>query len=134
MFNYKLFSSLSLVAVVLMVLMLVLKLTQPSKEDLIKDGKYWSTDCNLKEIDVPGGVFTSNINRLDCSGVIVNVVTDKYNRALSAYNKSKRIEIKTSEPLNDAVETLKGGREWDPTVWRVIICRGLMVCVFCLSY
>ena len=40
MFNYKLFSSLSLVAVVLMVLMLVLKLTQPSKEDLIKDGKY----------------------------------------------------------------------------------------------
>lgn len=110
MFDYKLFSSLSLVAVVLMVLMLVLKLTQPSNEDLIKDGRYWSTDCNLKEIDVPGGVFTSNINRLDCSGVIVNVVTDKYNRALSAYNKAKRIEIKTSEPLNDAMETLKGGR------------------------
>lgn len=61
----------------------------PSNDDLIKDGKYWATACTLKEVDIPGGYLTSNINRLDCSGVVVNVVTDKYDRAVSAYNKSK---------------------------------------------
>lgn len=33
----------------------VFKLTQPSNDDLIKDGKYWSADCILKEVDIPTG-------------------------------------------------------------------------------
>lgn len=78
-----------LVMVVLMGVMFFLKLTQPRDDDLIKDGKYWSTDCTLKEIDIPTGFLTSNINRLDCSGVVVNVVKEKYDQAVSAYNKSK---------------------------------------------
>ena len=63
--------------------------SQSGNEDLIKEGKYWSTDCILKEVDIPTGFLTSNINRLDCSGVIVNVMTDKYDSAVSAYNKYK---------------------------------------------
>ncbi|WP_102780001.1 hypothetical protein [Klebsiella michiganensis] len=78
-----------LLIVVLASVMFLFKLTQPSNDDLIKDGKYWSTDCTLKEVDIPTGFLTSNINRLDCSGVVVNVVTDKYDRAVTAYNKSK---------------------------------------------
>lgn len=64
----------------------------PSNDDLIKGGKYWATACTLKEVDIPTGMFTSNINRLDCSGVVVNVVTDRYDTAVSAYNKSKSQE------------------------------------------
>ena len=78
-----------LLIVVLASVMFLFKLTQPSNDDLIKDGKYWSTDCTLKEVDIPTGFLTSNINRLDCSGFVVNVVTDKYDRAVTAYNKSK---------------------------------------------
>jgi hypothetical protein len=66
--------------VVLASVMFLFKLTQPSNDDLIKDGKYWSTDCTLKEVDIPTGFLTSNINRLDCSGVVVNVVKEKYDR------------------------------------------------------
>lgn len=62
---------------------------QPNNDDLIKDGKYWTTACILKEVNIPGGFLTSNINRLDCFGVIVNVETYKYDRAVSAYEKSK---------------------------------------------
>ena len=78
-----------LLMVVLVSVMFLFKLTQPSNDDLIKDGKYWSTDCTLKEVDIPTGFLTSNINRLDCSGVVVNVVKEKYNQAVSAYSKSK---------------------------------------------
>ena len=78
-----------LLIVVLASVMFLFKLTQPSNDDLIKDGKYWSTDCTLKEVDIPTGFLTSNINRLDCSGVVVNVVKGKYDQAVSAYNKSK---------------------------------------------
>jgi hypothetical protein len=67
----------------------IFKASQPSSEDLIKDGKYLTTACTLKEVNIPGGFLTSNINRLDCSGVIVNVETYKYDRAVSAYEKSK---------------------------------------------
>lgn len=67
---------------------LIVRLSQPGNETLIKDGKYWSTDCTLKETDIPGSIFTRNTNRLDCSGVIVHVGTDRYERAVSAYNKS----------------------------------------------
>lgn len=62
---------------------------QPNNDDLIKDGKYWTTACTLKEVNIPGRFLTSNINRLDCFGVIVNVETYKYDRAVSAYEKSK---------------------------------------------
>lgn len=78
-----------LLMVVLVSVMFLFKLTQPSNDDLIKDGKYWSTDCTLKEVDIPTGFLTSNINRLDCSGGVVNVVKEKYDQAVSAYNKSK---------------------------------------------
>lgn len=78
-----------LLMVVLVSVMFLFKLTQPSNDDLIKDGKYWSTDCTLKEVDIPTGFLTSNINRLDCSGCVVNVVKEKYDQAVSAYNKSK---------------------------------------------
>lgn len=71
---------------------LIVRLSQPDNEALIKDGKYWSTDCTLKETDIPGGVFMSNTNRLDCSGVVVNVGTDRYEQAVSAYNTSKKQE------------------------------------------
>ena len=79
-----------LLLAVLQAFLLVFKLTQPSNEEFIKNGKYWSTDCTLKEVNVPTGFFSSDINRLDCSGIIVNVATDKYNRAISAYNKSEQ--------------------------------------------
>ena len=87
--NNKALLSLCVLSVVLMSAVLVFKQTQPGNDDLIRDGKFWTTACSLKEVDIPTGMFTSNINRLDCSGVVVNVVTDKYDQAVSAYNKSK---------------------------------------------
>lgn len=87
--NDKFITVVSLLTGMLIVVLLILKYSEPGRDDLIKDGKYWSTDCTLKEVDIPTGFLTSNINRLDCSGVVVNVVKDKYDRAVSAYNKSK---------------------------------------------
>lgn len=87
--NDKALLSLCVLLVVVAIPVLILKLTRLGNDDLIKDGKYWATACSLKEVDIPTGMFTSNINRLDCSGVVVNVVTDKYDQAVSAYNKSK---------------------------------------------
>ena len=74
---------------VLIIALLIYKESLPSDDDLIRDGKYWSTDCILKEVDIPTGFLTGNINRLDCSGVVVNVVKGKYDQAVSAYNKYK---------------------------------------------
>lgn len=88
--NDKALLSLCVLSVVVAIPVLVLKLTRPGNDDLITDGKYWATACSLKEVDIPTGMFTSNINRLDCSGVVVNVVTDRYDMAISAYNKSKK--------------------------------------------
>ncbi|MGE0968600.1 hypothetical protein ACQFN5_00325 (plasmid) [Klebsiella sp. WOUb02] len=81
-----------LITGVLMVSFFIYTQSQPDNDDLIKDGRYWATACSLKEVDIPTGMFTSNINRLDCSGVVVNVVTDRYDMAISAYNKSKNQE------------------------------------------
>lgn len=86
--NDKALLSICALLVVSMVIVLALKLNEPSSEGLIKNGKYWSTDCTLKEISVSAGVFRCDINRLDCSGGVVNVVTDRYDMAVSAYNKS----------------------------------------------
>jgi len=77
---------------VLIIALLIYKESLPSDDDLIRDGKYWSTDCTLKEVDIPTGFLTSNINRLDCSGIVVNVATDRYDMAISAYDKSKNQE------------------------------------------
>ena len=89
MWDDRIINCFCLVMVVLVGVMFFFKLTQPSNDDLIKDGKYWSADCILKEVDLPTGFLTGNINRLDCSGVVVNVVKGKYDQAVSAYNKSK---------------------------------------------
>lgn len=80
---------LCLLAGVLLMISMLNKASQPGNEELIKDGQYWSTVCTLKEVDIPGGFLASNINRLDCSGVIVNVTTDRYNQAVFAYNESR---------------------------------------------
>ena len=92
MWDDRIINCFCLVMVVLVGVMFFFKLTQPSNDDLIKDGKYWSADCILKEVDIPTGFLTSNINRLDCSGIVVNVATDRYDMAISAYDKSKNQE------------------------------------------
>ncbi|HBR4691852.1 TPA: hypothetical protein L9W38_003566 [Klebsiella pneumoniae] len=85
----RVFYTLCFVAFILLSLSLLDELTAPDSKDLIRDGKHWVTDCTLKEVDISTGFLTSNINRLDCSGVVVNVVKEKYDQAVSAYNKSK---------------------------------------------
>ena len=72
---------------VLVLSSILYKESQPSNDDLINNGKHWFTACTLKEVNIPTGILTSNVNRLDCSGVVVNVETDKYDRAVSAYNE-----------------------------------------------
>lgn len=72
---------------VLVLSSILYKASQPSNDDLINNGKHWFTACTLKEVNIPTGILTSNVNRLDCSGVVVNVETGKYNRAVSAYNE-----------------------------------------------
>lgn len=58
--------------------------SEPGYSEMVK-GKYWETECTLLEENVDNGFFSNDTNRLNCGGVIMNVETTDYNKAINVY-------------------------------------------------
>ncbi|HIH4072945.1 TPA: hypothetical protein ACYSCA_005543 [Klebsiella variicola] len=68
---------LKLVAVVGFCGMFVISIHSFSMDEL-EAGRHWKDDCRTLEVNMPTGAFTSPVNKLDCSGVIINVPQGQY--------------------------------------------------------
>lgn len=88
MFDDKLPVFILLLCVVGAVAAVGLHLSWHDPEKLIISGRYWATECELKEANIPGGIFHAEMNRLECAGVITHVKTETYHLAVTAYQKS----------------------------------------------
>lgn len=42
--------------------------------DELEAGRHWKDDCRTLEVNMPTGAFTSPVNKLDCDGIIINVL------------------------------------------------------------
>ncbi|MGA6087204.1 MULTISPECIES: hypothetical protein [Providencia] len=51
-------------------------------------GFHYTTQCKLLEINIDNGFLSSKTNKIECDGVIDNVSTNDYNKAISAYQDS----------------------------------------------
>ncbi|MCS3434228.1 hypothetical protein [Klebsiella sp. BIGb0407] len=47
--------------------------------DELEIGRHWGNDCMLMEVNIPTGIFSDAVNKLDCAGVIINVPTQTFN-------------------------------------------------------
>ncbi|HGN0870219.1 hypothetical protein EC835_11422 [Providencia alcalifaciens] len=61
---------------------------EDTEKNVIK-GEYYSTQCQLIEINIDNGVFLLNTNKLKCGDVIENVTVDDYQKYIEAYKKSQ---------------------------------------------
>lgn len=69
----------SLAAIVGLAGMITTLIMAVSMDDL-EMGKHWKTECKLLEVNVETGTFSDPVNKLDCSGVIINVPAKSYYR------------------------------------------------------
>ena len=46
--------------------------------DELEAGRHWKDDCKTLEVNISTGAFTSPVNKLDCSGVTINVPRGQY--------------------------------------------------------
>ena len=57
--------------------------------DDLETGKHWGSECKLMEVNVKQGTFSDPVNKIDCSGVIINVPSGKYYRYISEWQLYK---------------------------------------------
>ncbi|MBC4035398.1 hypothetical protein FD815_30670 [Klebsiella pneumoniae] len=61
--------------------------------DELEAGRHWKDDCRTLEVNIPTGAFTSPVNKLDCSGVTINVPRGQYDvyiRQWELYQANKK--------------------------------------------
>lgn len=73
----------------IMLFSFILKNSQPDVESLIKSGRYWKNDCQLLEVNIQTGSFTSPVNKLDCAGIIINVPRLQYDEYIHQWELYK---------------------------------------------
>ena len=79
----------ALMAVVAFVILIVFT-SQSFTMDELEAGKHWKNDCKLLEVNIPTGIFTEPVNKLDCAGVIINIPKVQYDEYIRQWELYKR--------------------------------------------
>ncbi|WP_411177173.1 hypothetical protein ACHQI7_27615 (plasmid) [Klebsiella oxytoca] len=58
--------------------------------DEMEAGRHWKNDCKLLEANIPTGAFTEPVNKLDCTGVIINIPKIQYDEYIRQWELYKR--------------------------------------------
>ncbi|MDF4140392.1 hypothetical protein P3504_21950, partial [Escherichia coli] len=45
--------------------------------------------CKIVEENAYNGLFSDNVNKIDCDGIIKNIPVNTYNKLMYVYNKNK---------------------------------------------
>ncbi|HDQ4235067.1 TPA: hypothetical protein P8677_004957 [Klebsiella pneumoniae] len=69
--------------------MLIVFTSESFSMDELESGRHWKNDCQLLEVNIPTGSFTSPVNKLDCAGIIINVSRLQYDEYIHQWELYK---------------------------------------------
>jgi hypothetical protein len=69
--------------------MLIVFTSESFSMDELESGRHWKNDCQLLEVNIPTGSFTSPVNKLDCAGIIINVPRLQYDEYIRQWELYK---------------------------------------------
>lgn len=69
--------------------MLIVFTSESFSMDELESGRHWKNDCQLLEVNIQTGSFTSPVNKLDCAGIIINVPRLQYDEYIHQWELYK---------------------------------------------
>ncbi|EMX0833531.1 MULTISPECIES: hypothetical protein [Raoultella] len=69
--------------------MLIVFTSESFSMDELESGRHWENDCQLLEVNIQTGSFTSPVNKLDCAGIIINVPRLQYDEYIHQWELYK---------------------------------------------